>query len=101
MARTSWTMPIAELTTSTTPKAASCQEPVASTTTSRAPSRALNRVNTFARTIWARVRVVASPEALPSPRCNRSAASACDRPAASATSTPSRTPADGRPSSGA
>ena len=53
LARSSWTMPMSALATSTMPKSASWYSPMARTTTSSVPRMALNRVKTLARTMSA------------------------------------------------
>ena len=51
LARYSWTIPMAELTTRMTPKTPSATEPVLSTRTNSTPRMALNRVKTLALTM--------------------------------------------------
>ena len=64
LARSSWTIPIKAFVTRTTPNKASWIGPTMRISTSIAPRRALNRVKTLARTIWATVRVGAAGTSL-------------------------------------
>ena len=80
LARTSWTMPMRALLTSTMPNSASCGCPTARITTSSTPKMALKRVKMFARRISPNVRLVRSPVAFVSPRSTLSRTSAPVRP---------------------
>ena len=82
LASTSWTIPIAELTTMTMPNSPSAGDPNTRISTSIVPRMALKRVNTLARTISVSVRLVRSPASLTSPRATRSATSAAVSPPA-------------------
>ena len=75
-------MPIAELTTSTTPNSPSASDPVIRIRTNSAPRMALNRVKTLVLTITHSDRDDAWLVALIWPRATRSATSAVVRPPA-------------------
>src|SRR5450755_2859922 len=68
-------MPIAVLNTRTAPNIASCNGPTTTITTNIAPRSALNRVQTFARTIWASVRLGATTATLAWPATRRDSTS--------------------------
>ena len=74
--RTSCTMPMSVLATSTMPNSASRYSPTAMITTSNEPSRKLNGVSTLARTISVTVRLVGSGTSLvyPSALCRSTSA---------------------------
>src|SRR5689334_21047163 len=74
-------MPIAVLTTRTTPNSASWNGPTVTMRTSRAPRMALNRVKTLALTISPTVRLGRSGTALTRPAATRFATAASSRPA--------------------
>ena len=80
LARYSCTMPIAELTTSTTPNSPSASDPVLRISTNSAPRIALNRVKTLVLKITHSDRDDAWLVALTCPRATRSATSAAVRP---------------------
>ena len=82
LARYSCTIPIAELTTSTTPNRPSASDPVLRISTNSAPRIALNRVNTLVLKITQSEREDAWLVALVWPRATRSATSADVRPVA-------------------
>ncbi len=90
LARTSWKMPMAELATRMSAKVASWIGPITTITASAAPRMALNRVNTLARTISPRVRLVRSPVSLVCPRATRSCTSAEVRPVGAVRQSPPR-----------
>ena len=73
-------IPIAEFAMSGNPKRPSAIDPAKITTTNKAPSTALNRVNTFARKISLKLRDVLVSATLTCPAAMRSATSAEDKP---------------------
>ena len=87
LARSSCTMPISALATSTMPNRASCGWPATRITASKTPRMKLNRVKIFARKISATDRLVRSPPAFASPRERRSATWAPVRPAGGVSAT--------------
>jgi len=81
-ARSSCTMPTSVLDTMTKPNSASCAGPTTRITASNVPSRALNGVSVFARTISHAVRLDRAGTSFTSPRATRRATSSADSPTA-------------------
>ncbi len=80
LARSSWTMPIAEFATITPPNRPFCHWPVARMMTSNDSNRPLNTVKTLARTISRGVRLVGLSKALVRPAATRSSTSSAVSP---------------------
>ncbi len=86
LARTSWTMPIAVLTTMISPNRPSgTTGPITTMTAKSAPMIALKRVRTLARTISATERLARTGTSLVLPAAMRAATSAAVRPSSSPT----------------
>ena len=83
LARSSWTIPIAELATITPPNRAFCQRPVAIVARNSATSRPLNGVTMFARRIAATVRLVGRSTVFARPASTRRCTSADVSPSSS------------------